>query len=119
MLANGFGRLAKTGAWMLRYCRSKTVGYMRILELEGIKKSYFSAALNKIALDFTDLQGFIIDIRILGGDDSTALTIINRFCDRERVAFHRRKKIGPEEDAFTPLKTWHIRPAGACAVYRA
>ena len=113
LVANGFGRLAKTGAWMLRHCRSKTVGYMRILELEGIKKSYLSAALNKIALDFTDLQGFIIDIRNNpGGDDSTALTIINRFCDRERVAFHRRKKIGPEEDAFTPLKTWHIRPAG-------
>ena len=86
---------------------------MRILELEGIKKSYLTAALNKIALDFTDLQGFIIDIRNNpGGDDSTALTIINRFCDRERVAFHRRTKIGPGEDAFTPLKTWHIEPAG-------
>ena len=113
LVANGFGRLAETGAWMLRYCRSQTVGYMRILELEGVKKSKLTAALDKIALDFTDLQGFIIDIRDNpGGDDSTAVTIINRFCDRVRVAFHRRTKIGPGEDAFTPLKTWHIEPEG-------
>ena len=113
LVANGFGRLAETGAWMLRYCRSQTVSYMRILELEGVKKSKLTAALDKIALDFTDLQGFIIDVRDNpGGDDSTAVTIINRFCDRVRVAFHRRTKIGPGEDAFTPLKTWHIEPEG-------
>jgi carboxyl-terminal processing protease len=114
LVANGFGRLAETGAWMLQYCRSQTVGYMRILELEGVKKSKLTAALDKIALDFTDLQGFIIDVRNNpGGNDSTAITIINRFCDRRRVAFHRRTKIGPGEDAFTPLKTWHIEPEGA------
>lgn len=113
LVTNCFGRLAETEAWMLRYCRSQTVGYMRILELEGVKKRKLTAALGKIALDFTDLQGFIIDIRDNpGGDDSTAITIINRFCDRARVAFHRRTKIGPGEDAFTPLKTWRIEPKG-------
>jgi carboxyl-terminal processing protease len=113
LVANGFGHLAETPAWIFRYCRSQTVGYMRILELEGIKKSKLTAALDKIALDFMDLQGFIIDVRDNpGGDDSTAVTIINRFCDRERVAFHRRTKIGPGEHAFTPLKTWHIKPEG-------
>jgi len=113
LVANGFGRLTETDAWMLRYCRSQTVGYTRILELEGIKKSKLTAALDKIALDFKELQGFIIDIRDNpGGDDSTAITIINRFCDRERVAFHRRTKIGPGEEDYTPLKTWHIEPEG-------
>ncbi|MGC1821790.1 MAG: S41 family peptidase, partial [Pseudolabrys sp.] len=47
-----------------------------------------------------------------GGDDSTAITIIDRFCDRKRVAFHRKTKIGPGEDAFTSRKTWHIEPQG-------
>jgi C-terminal processing protease CtpA/Prc len=113
LFENGFGRLAETRAWMLRYCRSQTVGYMRIVELEGVKKSTLTAVLDKIALDFTDLLGFIIDVRNNpGGNDSTALTIINRFCDRRRVAFHRRTKIGPGEDAFTPLKTWYMRPEG-------
>ena len=86
---------------------------MRIFELEGVKKSKLTAALDKIGLDFPNLLGFIIDIRDNpGGDDNTAVTVINRFCDRRRVAFHRRTKIGPGEDAFTPLKTWHIEPEG-------
>jgi C-terminal processing protease CtpA/Prc len=34
-------------------------------------------------------------------------------CDRRRVAFHRRTKIGPHEDDLTSLKTWHIEPEGA------
>ena len=72
-----------------------------------------TAALDKIARDFKDLNGIIIDIRNNpGGDDSTAITIINRFCDRKRVAFHRKTKIGPGEDDFTALKTWHIEPQG-------
>jgi C-terminal processing protease CtpA/Prc len=113
LVANGFGRPAETGAWMLHYCRSQAFGYIRILELEDVKKRSLTAALNKIAGDFKDLDGFIIDIRDCpGGDDSTAIQIINRFCDRKRTAFHRKTKIGPGEDDFTPLKTWYLEPQG-------
>ena len=95
------------------FCRSRAFGYIRILELEGVKKGRLTAALGKIAGDFKDLDGIIIDIRNNpGGDDSTAITIINRFCDRKRVAFHRKTKIGPGEDDFTSLKTWHIKSQG-------
>ena len=107
------GALRTPAAWMLRYCRSQTVGYIRILELEGVKKGKLTTALDTIAVDFKDLQGFIIDIRDNpGGDDSIAVAIINRFCDRERVAFYRRTKIGPGDDAFKPLKTFLIKPEG-------
>jgi carboxyl-terminal processing protease len=113
LVANGFGQPAETEAWMLHYCRSQAFGYLRVLELEGIKKQALTAALDKIALDFKDLEGIVIDIRDCpGGDDSTAITIINRFCDRKRVAFHRKTKIGPGEYGLTPLKTWHIEPQG-------
>jgi len=113
LISNGFSRPSETQAWMLRYCRSRTFGYIRILELEGVKKRKLTTALDTIARDFYDLEGFIIDIRDNpGGDDSTAITIINRFCDRRRVAFHRKTKIGPGENAFTPLRTWHIEPQG-------
>src|SRR5262249_19648959 len=47
-----------------------------------------------------------------GGEDSTAIAIINRFCDRKRVAFRRKTKIGPGDDDWTRLKTWHIEPQG-------
>jgi C-terminal processing protease CtpA/Prc len=98
---------------MLHYCRSRGIGYMRILELEGVKKRHLKAALDTIAADFACLDGFIIDIRNCpGGDDSTAITIIDRFCDRKRVAFHRQTKIGPDERDQTRLKTWYLEPQG-------
>jgi carboxyl-terminal processing protease len=113
LIANGFGQPKETQAWILHYCRSRTLGYVRILELEGVRKRRLTAALDSIARDFNELDGIIIDIRDNpGGDDSTAITIINRFCNRKRVAFHRKTKIGPGEDAFTALRTWHIEPQG-------
>lgn len=113
LVANGFGQPTKTEAWMLLYCRSQEFGYIRILELEGVKKSDLMLALDKVGRDFKDLAGYIIDIRDCpGGDDSTAITIINRFSDGKRVAFHRRTKIGPGADELTPLSTWHIEPQG-------
>lgn len=113
LVANGFGPPTETEAWMLHYCRSRAFGYLRILELEDVRKQRLTTALDQISRDFKDLAGFIIDIRDCpGGDDSTAITIINRFCDRKRIAFHRKTKIGPGEDDFKPLETWHIEPQG-------
>jgi carboxyl-terminal processing protease len=113
LVANGFERPKETQAWMLHYCRSRAFGYLRILELEDVKKRRLIAALDKIGRDFKDLDGFIIDLRDNpGGDDSTGITIINRFCDRRRVAFRRKTKIGPGEDDFTPMKTWYLEPQG-------
>jgi len=98
---------------MLRYGRSPAFGYLRILELEGIKRPTLTSALDEVGRDFKDLDGMIIDIRDCpGGDDDIAIKIINRFCDRRRVAFHRQTKTGPGSDAFAPLETWHIEPEG-------
>jgi carboxyl-terminal processing protease len=113
LVAYGFGPPAQTAAWTLLYCRSRSFGYLRILELEGVERRALAAALDTIALDFKELKGVIIDIRDCpGGDDRTAIAIVNRFCDRRRVAFHRRTKIGPGVGDLTPLKTWHIEPQG-------
>jgi peptidase S41-like protein/tricorn protease-like protein len=113
LVRNGFGRPKENQAWMLHYCRSRTIGYIRILELDGVKKPDLKAALDTIAADFDRLDGFIIDIRNCpGGEDSIAITIINRFCDRKRVAFRRRTKIGPDERDYTRMKTWYLEPQG-------
>jgi carboxyl-terminal processing protease len=113
LVANGFGRPKETRAWMLHYCRARAFAYIRILELEGVKKRKLTAALDEISHDFKELDGIIIDIRNNpGGDDSTAIMIIDRFCDRKRVAFHRRTKIGPGKNDYSDLKTWHIKPQG-------
>ena len=113
LVGHGFGKPAETKAWMLHYCRSQKFGYIRILELEGVKKKRLTAALDRIARDFKVLKGIIIDIRDNpGGEDSIAIAIINRFCDRKRIAFRRKTKIGPGKKDFTPLKTWYLRPQG-------
>ncbi len=113
LVANGFSQPRQTEAWILHYGRSQTFGYLRILELEGINRRRLTGALDKVGRDFKDFDGVIIDIRDCpGGDDDIAITIINRFCDRRRVAFHRKTKFGPGEDDLTPLKTWHIEPEG-------
>lgn len=113
LAAHSFAPPQATEAWLLRYGRSPTIGYLRILELEGVSKQKLTAALDKIARDFANLEGFIIDLRDCpGGDDHVAIAIINRFCDRKRTAFHRKTKIGPGADDFTPLKTWHLEPEG-------
>jgi hypothetical protein len=39
LISHGFGKPRETKAWMLHYCRSQTFGYIRILELEGIKRA--------------------------------------------------------------------------------
>lgn len=113
LVSSGFGRLEKTDAWILRYSRSATVGYLRILELEGVGKGKLRSVLDRIAGDFADFSGFIIDIRDCpGGEDDIAIAIINRFCDRKREAFRRKTKIGPGDNDYTPLQTWHLEPAG-------
>ncbi len=111
--SKGFGPLEKTPAWILHYCRSRNVGYIRILELEGVKKRKLTKALDRITKDFDSLEGLIIDIRENpGGDDSTVIAIVNRFCDRKRIAFHRKTKIGPGDANFKPVKSWHMTPQG-------
>ncbi|MDX2417503.1 MAG: S41 family peptidase [Xanthomonadales bacterium] len=111
LVSSGFEKPQKSAAWILRYCKSSNYGYLRILELEGVKKRKLTAALDQILSDFTGLDGVIIDIRNNpGGDDSTVIQIVNRFCDRKRVAFHRKTKLGSGEDEYSPLKTWHIEP---------
>jgi carboxyl-terminal processing protease len=113
LAGHGFGKPTQTAAWMLHYCRSAQLGYLRILELEDVRMRTVTAALDKIAGDFDALKGFIIDIRDNpGGEDSIAIAIIDRFCDRKRAAFCRKTKIGPGKNDFTPLKTWYLQPQG-------
>ena len=113
LVGYGFGKPMETEAWMLHYCRSGQFGYIRILELEGVGKRRLTAAIDGIARDFGTLKGIIIDIRDNpGGEDSIAIAILNRFCGRKRVAFHRKTKIGPGKTDFTPLKTWYLEPQG-------
>ena len=101
---------------MLHYCRSPAFGYGVSGSRAGRRKKSgdLTAALDKIAGDFEDLDGVIIDIRNNPGGDDAALQSPSSigFAIAGEFAFHRKKKIGPGEDDFTSLKTWHIEPQG-------
>lgn len=113
--ANGFGSLKNTEAWMLKYCRSNSTGYVRILEFEEIDKRLLVKALKQVLEEFDGLQGLIIDIRNNpGGDDEIVLAIINQISADRRVAFHRRTKKNRKE-GYSKLKTRMIEPEGRSA----
>lgn len=111
---NGFGNLEKTEAWILKFSRSRSYGYLRILELEGVGKKKLGRALDSLSNEFNSLKGMIIDIRNNpGGDDDIVLRIVNRFCHEKQVAFRRQTKLGPGDKDLSAVKTWHMKPKGS------
>ena len=70
--------------------------YLRIIELEGERNEKWLLHSTPLGAISKHCKGIIIDIRDNpGGEDNIAIAIINRLCDRKRVAFRRRTKIGP------------------------
>ena len=109
--AHGFSELQPTQTHILQYAKSDDLAYLRIIELEGQRWKSFRSALADLEKDFGVLKGYIIDLRECpGGDDEVLLEILGRFTDRERVAFHRKEKLGIDD--YSELGTWHLEPGG-------
>ena len=112
LVANGFGQLTETQAWMLHYCRSRAFGYIRILELEGVKKRSLTAALTILPVTS---RTWTASSSISA--TTPAVTIVLQ--SRSSIGFatassrlRRKTKIGPGGDDFTSPKTWYIEPQG-------
>ena len=98
---------------MFRHAKSDKLGYLRILEFEGLSKKKTNAALDRIFAGFAGLDGLIIDIRDNpGGTDAMVYLIAGRFADKTRVGHHRRTKKGAGADDFSPVKTKNLEPHG-------
>ena len=108
----GFGP-AKDDTELFRHAQSENLGYLRVLEFEGLSKKKADEALDRILNGFAGLDGLIVDIRDNpGGTDAMVYQIAGRFVDKERVGHHRRTKKGPAEDDFSPTKTRMLKPLG-------
>ena len=98
---------------LFRHAKSDKLGYLRILEFEGLSKQKAKAALDRIFAGFGGLEGLIVDIRDNpGGTDAMVYLIAGRFADKTRVGHHRRTKKGPGADDFSPVKTKNLEPNG-------
>ena len=108
--AAGFGKLKKATD-LLEYSRSDTLGYLKILEFEGVSPKKVGPALDGIISYFVKLKGLIIDIRDNpGGTDKMVYTIANRFADKKRVGHsHITRKT---QGDYSEPDTWNVQPAG-------
>jgi len=110
--AKGFGE-TKNDTQLFRHAQSEDLGYLRVIEFEGLSKKKCDAALDRIFAEFADLDGLVVDIRDNpGGTDAMVYQIAGRFVDKERVGHHRRTKKGPAPDDFSPVKTRMLKPLG-------
>ena len=108
----GFGPV-RNDTQLFRHAQSESLGYLRVLEFEGLSKKKADASLDRILNGFDGLDGLIVDIRDNpGGTDAMVYQIAGRFVDKERVGHHRRTKKGPAEDDFSPAKTRMLKPLG-------
>jgi hypothetical protein len=92
LVVNGFGRPAETRAWMLHYCRSRSFAYIRILELEGIKKRRLTVALDRFPVTSRVWTASSSISEQSGWRRQYWHPIINQFCDRKRVAFREGRR---------------------------
>ena len=109
---NGFGKV-EDDTKLFRHAKSDKLGYLRILEFEGLSKQKVNNALDRIFGGFAGLDGLIIDIRDNpGGTDAMVYLIAGRFADKTRIGHHRRTKMGTGADDFSPVKTRNLEPLG-------
>ena len=80
--------------------------------LKASRGGNWPTALDKVGRDFADLEGFIVDIRDCpGGDDSTAIAIINRFCEL-RSCVSPADKAWPRRGRLETIKDLVFEPEG-------
>ena len=109
---NGFDKV-EDDTKLFRHAKSDKLGYLRILEFEGLSKQKANDALDRIFAGFAGRDGLIIDIRDNpGGTDAMVYLIAGRFADKTRIGHHRRTKKGPGSDDFSPVKTKNLEPLG-------
>ena len=109
--AAGFGEVKKATP-LLEYSRSESLGFLRILEFEGISPKKVAAAMDGIISEFAKLKGVIIDIRDNpGGTDKMVYVIANRFADKKRVGHRRSTR--DRQGRFSKPKPVFLEPAGS------
>ena len=126
LLNYGFGAIQTIGpkfrnTSLFSYAASKDYGYLRFNrcfiapEMDSVLGANMAGKfLDSVLIQFENLKGLIIDIRVnMGGDDEFAFEVANRFARKRIIGMYKKTRIpgAGYEDLGKP-QTWLIEPKG-------
>nr|WP_295926464.1 S41 family peptidase [uncultured Dyadobacter sp.] len=116
LLRNGFGSMKKFRSQPYDiggYCRSADFGYLQLNGFGGMPLDDFSQQLDEMIIEFADVKGLIIDIRINGGGSPAYLeALAGRLTEVKRLVGYGRTRISRNKYEYSPWKPYYINPAG-------
>lgn len=112
----GFGPLTKFNSAPYTiggYCRSKEYGYLQLNGFGGMPLQAFAEQLDEMVVEFADVKGLIIDIRINGGGSPAYLdALAGRLTQVKRLIGFGRSRVGKPKQEYTPWTAYYVAPAG-------
>lgn len=95
------------------YCRSKDYGYLQVNGFGGMSLSQFTKQLDEMIVDFSDVKGLILDIRINGGGSPAFLyALVGRLTQVKRLVGYMRTRISKPYHEYSPWGAQYVPPQG-------
>ena len=112
----GFGPFTKFNSEPYQiggYCRSKELGYLQLNGFGGMPLADFAKQLDEMVVEFADIKGLIIDIRINGGGSPGFLwALVGRLTQVKRLVAYARTRVSKPKHEFSPWGAYHVSPQG-------
>ncbi|GAB3280295.1 hypothetical protein GCM10027347_55410 [Larkinella harenae] len=114
--ALGFGPFVKFRSELYQiggYCRSKEFGYLQLNGFGGMPLADFAKQLDEMVVEFADVKGLIIDIRINGGGSPDFLgALVGRLTQVKRLVGYGRARVSKPKFEYTPWEAYQVSPQG-------
>ncbi|GAB3995901.1 hypothetical protein GCM10028807_37270 [Spirosoma daeguense] len=95
------------------YCRSKDLGYLQLNGFGGMPLADFEKQLDEMVVEFADVKGLIIDVRINGGGSPDFLgALVGRLTQVKRLVGYGRTRISKLKFEYTPWGAYQLSPQG-------
>jgi hypothetical protein len=115
--SQGFGSFVKFRSEPYQiggYCRSKELGYLQLNGFGGMPLADFEKQLDEMVVEFADVQGLIIDIRINGGGSPGFLwALAGRLTQVKRLIGYGRNRVSKPKFEYTPWGAYLLSPKGS------